>query len=79
MKRIVFKLTNDERYRFRRLKALPGVAFAFWEEVAKARNFDPASIMWTDWELSALPINHNKWWCYPVPLKCKVDPSTVEI
>ena len=81
MKRVVFKLTNDERYRFRRLKSTPtsSNAFPFWEEVAKARGFDPKSIMWTDGELSALPLGHNKWWCYPVPLKCKVDPATVEI
>ncbi len=77
--RKTFKLTSDERYRFRRLKPLPHQAFDFWKEVAKDRNLDPASIMWTDGELSGLPLGHGKWWCFPVPLKCKIDPETVEI
>jgi len=79
MKRVTFKLSSDERYRLRRLKPLPGQAFKFWETVAETRGIDPASIMWIDGEYSGLPVGHKHHWCYPVPLVCKVDPSTVEI
>ena len=77
--RIVFKLSSEERYRFRRLKSAVGQAFKFWDDVAKARKLDPKTIFYVDGEYSGLPIGHKKWWCYPIPLKCTVDPATVEI
>lgn len=79
MIRIEIRLSKDENREFRRLKPVPNVAFTFWERVAKLRDLDPGSIVWTDGKLTGLPLRHNQHWCYPVPLKCKVDPATVEI
>jgi hypothetical protein len=82
MKRENYKLTQEERKEWSKLKPLPNVAFAFWEKVALRRGLDYTTFL-TDFEdptvFSALPLGHKKHWCWPYALKCKTDPETVII
>ena len=79
-----YVLTTEEKDRRRNLPARIGAAFAFWEEVARARNLDYRTIM-TDMEsmgyvrFTGLPLGHGMHWCWPRPLKCRTDPSTVVV
>lgn len=71
-----FNLTAPERERFDMLRPIPGDAFAFWRQVAQARGLDPGSIIGIpNGTFTALPLGHNKHWCFPFPLVCRNRPD----
>lgn len=74
MKRIISKLTKEEREELARIYGDEGAAFRFWCKVAAARKLDPATIIATDEQFTALPLNHNKHWCWPMPRRCANPP-----
>lgn len=65
-----FTLSDTEQRQFGRLRPMEGEAFRFWEQVAQARGLDPDSILSNCESFTALPLGHNKDWCFPIPLKC---------
>lgn len=53
----------------------------FWREIAESRGLDYQSIIGSETvqgAFTALPLGHNKHWCYPIPLKCIRQPRTVD-
>jgi hypothetical protein len=83
MKRESFLSTPEEYKEYRHLKDEEGVAFEFWGRVALSRGLDYQTIIFEDetvgyFRFTALPLGHNKDWCWPMPLKCITDPSLVE-
>jgi hypothetical protein len=69
-----FKLTSPERDRFNDLRSDQGEAFKFWKAIAAAHNLDYKSIISDErgsFTFTALPLDHDKHWCWPMELKCK--------
>ena len=73
-----FELDRFERNRFQSLNPFQDEAFMFWRRVAQVRNLDPESVISNGNTFTALPIGHGKWWCFPMPLKCKKKPVYAE-
>lgn len=83
--RKTFRLDNKQIDEFKSLfekkNQEPDMALDFWKRVARSLNLDYRTIIYdveNAYSFSALPRGHNKHWCYPYPLKCSVDPATVE-
>lgn len=71
-----YQLEPVEQRQFSKLRPLQGEAFAFWGKVARARGLDPRTLI-TDGrngEFTALPLGHDKHWCYPFALRCSKKP-----
>lgn len=85
VKRQTHTLMDQEQLVFGRLRAIyhgAGAAdiWRFWRSVASARGLDPETIIGNLGHpeiFSALPLGHGKHWCWPMPLKCGVNPETV--
>ena len=77
--RVEIKLTRDEWKAFRSLRPVEGAAFAFWDRVARARDIDCRTIIYDGYKYTGLPNGHKKYWCWPIPLTCKIKPEDVEI
>lgn len=82
--RQIYTLTDAEFRQKQRLPREQGAAWTFWKQVSARLGIDYASIL-PDYEnpkskktFTALTLDHSKHWCWPMPLKCKVDPSTVK-
>ena len=74
--RKTYYLTPIEFNEFRRLwPPDAGVAFAFWRQVAVARKLDPKTVISDGATFTALPEGHGQHWCWPLPLKCKKQPT----
>lgn len=77
-----FNLTLSERNRFNDLRPEQGEAFKFWKAVASIRQLDHKSIISDErggFTFTALPLGHDKHWCWPVELKCKRPPVSVRL
>lgn len=72
--RQTYKLNDIEYKQFRRLKPFQHEAVNFWKKVAHVRGLDPATVISQAPSFTALPLGHNRHWCFPVPLKCKKRP-----
>lgn len=74
--RQTFQLTDLEKKQFVKLRRepFPGEAWRFWKAVAARRELDPASLITRGDYFTALPLGHNKAWCFPIPLKCVNKP-----
>lgn len=70
------KLSEIEFKQFRALgrQPFPNVAWGFWRRVASVRGLDPATLISNGSTFTALPLNHGKAWCFPIPLKCTRRP-----
>ena len=85
IKREIFQLTDAEFRAKQRLPREQNVAWNFWRMVADRLAIDYETIMPNYSEphsrrsFTALPKGHGKWWCYPLKLKCSIDPATVKI
>ena len=55
-------------------------AWGFWFKVCKTRGLDSATAIagHVRGQFSALPLGHNRHWCYPSPLKCAKAPELFE-
>lgn len=75
--RQTFQLNEIEKKQFARLRRepFPGVAWRFWRSVADRRGVDSKSLISRGEYFTALPIGHNKAWCFPIPLKCSKRPK----
>lgn len=82
-----YVLTKEERREFLSLpKNNPfsaPEAWNFWDKVARRLSVDVFSILTDETSMgyvrfTALPLGHDKQWCYPYTLKCTTDPKTVE-
>ena len=71
-----FTLSEAEFKQFKVLRHQPyqNIAINFWAKVANDRGLDPASIISSGETFTGLPVGHEKWWCYPVALKCSKPP-----
>jgi hypothetical protein len=76
--RQTFELSVVEKRQFARLKPVQGEALAFWGHAAYIRGMDPDTVLSDGGKFSALPMGHNKWWCYPSKLKCSKPPIYIE-
>jgi hypothetical protein len=72
--RLQFELSFAEVRERQRLLPNPGVLIEFWAKVANARSVDRKTIISEGIKFSALPLGHDKHWCWPIPLKCKKKP-----
>lgn len=74
--RNTFTMTEIETAQFYRLRPNQGEAIAFWNRVAQRRELDPKSMITEGHfgRFTALPLNHGKHWCFPIPLKCQKKP-----
>ena len=77
IERQTYELTKEEQTELDRLSSLRFSTgepiWKFWKGVARDRNLDYRTILglfFERYKFSALPLNHNKDWCYPFPLKC---------
>ena len=77
--RVTIKLTPEERRSHRRLKPVPGEAFAFWAKVSRARDLDYSTIIFDSGSYTALPFDHGKHWCWPIDLKCPKKAKHIKI
>lgn len=80
MRRNRFNLTAQEISEFSALRPEPARIWAFWHNAAEGRGLDPATILCDEnfpHTFTALPINHDKPWCWPWTLKLNRKPSTV--
>lgn len=70
-----FVLSSREQSAFEWLRPLPGEAWKFWETACQARGLDYQTCIavepFSGGSYSALPIDHDKHWCWPFPLECK--------
>ncbi len=74
MERKDYKLTDHELDNFNRLRPNQGEAVDFWTVVALVRGLDYKSIIGNVVDhrsFTALPLGHDKHWCYPYPKKVK--------
>lgn len=81
--RVKVELTSEETRRLERLRPTVGVAWQFWEDVAKERGLDFQSLVvemkylgkgeTAIESITALPLGHGKDWCYPFDIKSKHD------
>lgn len=77
--RKTFELNEIERAAFKRLRPIQDEAVSFWNRAAIRRRLDPESVISSSNTFSALPLGHDKHWCWPLHLKCRKKPASVEI
>ncbi len=78
LRRKTYDLTPEELSDLDRLRRdIPGVAFSFWRKVAARRDLDPKTILGGGIrsKFTALPFDHGKHWCWPIPLACSHKPK----
>lgn len=71
MHREEIHLTAGEKRELKHLPSLSGIGRTFWQRVCAARNLDPGTVLAYPGRLpTALPVGHDKHWCWPTQLKC---------
>ncbi len=73
--RQTYKLSVKEIQEYHYLPPVMGAAWAFWAKVASVRGLDAKSLMHERGAIfTGLPANHDRAWCYPLPIKCAKRP-----
>lgn len=73
--RVEITLSSQERDSFNDIRPVEGAARTFWRAIAHERGLDPASVMQWRGRFSGLPAGHDRHWCYPLPLQCRLRPG----
>src|SRR5579885_1092405 len=82
-RRNTYRLTPAERISFANLRPFfdASAVFRFWGQVARSRGLDPATVIGVPFQpdaFTALPWDHGRHWCWPMPLRCRRPASEIQ-